>query len=210
MEVLHIVCEGSSEVNYIVRLRGYLNEVCEGWAQETLLIPVNAGSGNYGVVESCIRREKRRQRSGTYMTWVDYDLYAKNVKSCMKQYQERKKDIKAFYFSFHNFEDFLAMHFDAARYAQYMKSVMASGHCDCPLCGASHEKLFAPIYMDYTGETYRKGMLSEGFIGKNGLSNLVHNMEHRGIPPVISADSNDFAQWLVDFLKSRIAELKFP
>lgn len=207
MEVLHIVCEGSSEVNYIVRLRGYLDEVCEGWTQETLLIPINAGSGNYGVVEDCIRREKRRQRSGVYMTWVDYDLYARDFKNCMTQYKGRKKDIKAFYFSFHNFEDFLALHFDAARFAEYKKMVVASKHSACPLYGASHEKLFAPIYMEFTGETYRKGMLSEGFVGKEGLSNLVRNMEHRVIPPVISTDSNDFAQWLMDFLKGRIAEL---
>ena len=207
MEVLHIVCEGSSEVNYIVRLRGYLDEVCEGWTQETLLIPVNANSGNYGVVENCIRREKRRQRRGTYMTWVDYDLYARDYKDCMKQYKGRKKDIKAFYFSFHNFEDFLALHFDDARFAEYAKAVAASGHSDCPLRGASHEKLFAPIYMAFTGETYRKGMLSEGFVGKEGLSNLVRNMERRVILPVIGTDSADFAQWIVDFLKGRTAEL---
>ena len=124
----------------------------------------------------------------------------------MQQYKGRKKDIKAFYFSFHNFEDFLALHFDDARFAAYAKAVAASGHCDRPLCGASHEKLFAPIYMDFTGETYRKGMLSEGFVGKAGLSNLVRNMERRVILPVIGDDASDFAQWLLGFLKGRIAD----
>ena len=204
MDVISVICEGSSEVNYIVRLKAYLDELDVAWTMDTLLVPINAGSGNFHVIEQRIRAERNRQRRGSFMTWVDYDIYQRNDNRCRDAYLRRRRDVKAFYFSFHNFEDFLALHFDDARYALYCAGVAREGHADNPLHSVEHSAVFNPIYLDFTGEAYRKGMLSEGFVEKEGLANLVRHMLNRAILPADSGEYGDFATWLVKFLERHV------
>ena len=201
MNVVSVICEGSSEVNYIVRLKAYLAELDLAWMMDTLLIPINAGSGNFHVIDQRIRAERKRQRHGNFMTWVDYDIYRRNDNRCLDAYLRRRKNLGAFYFSFHNFEDFLALHFDDVRYGRYCEVVAKAGHVDMPLHGAEYGGLFDPIYLDFTGEPYRKGMLSYGFVGKEGLENLIRHMKNRAIGPVGESEYGDFAMWLVEFLE---------
>lgn len=205
MNVITVICEGSSEVNYIVRLKAYLAELDLAWVMDSLLIPVNAGSGNFHVVEQRIRAERRHQRHGNFITWVDYDIYRRNDNRCNDAYLRRRKDLGTFYFSFHNFEDFLALHFDDDRYAAYRDAVIRTGHIDEPLRSDDYDKVFNPIYCDFTGETYRKGMLSDGFVSKTNLENLKRHMSERVIPPATKPECGDFAEWLVEFRASHDA-----
>ena len=195
-----VICEGSSEVNYIVRLKAYLAELDVAWVRDVLLIPVNAGSGNFHVVEQRIRAARRRQRHGNFMTWVDYDIYLRNDNGCRDAYLRRRKDVGAFYFSFHNFEDFLALHFDDSRYGAYRDAVTRTCHIGEPLHSGEYDGVFNPIYCDFTGETYRKGMLSEDFVSKTNLDNLKRHLSERVIPPETKSGYGDFVEWLVEFL----------
>lgn len=202
VEISYIICEGSSEANYIARLNAYLNDVDYTWSFDNRIVAVNCGSGILPEVEKCLRREYANQRKDNRLVWVDYDLYspARTEKSWHKDYVRRIPGGRAFYFSFHNFEDFLALHFDDSAYAKYAEIVLRSGHAAKPLHGREYAALFNPIYSEFTGEDYRKGMLSDGFVCRENLCNMIRHLENRAISPVVDPAHEDFAKWLAEYL----------
>ena len=121
-----IVCEGESEWAYLQRLQGFLDD--QELAPNTFETPLRfvsperaiAKGGTFGKLKSHYSKTRKSNSKASIQIWADFDLYHRNDKNCADNYAAKTAGIPDFLFSFHNFEDFFALHFDGPELAQWL------------------------------------------------------------------------------------------
>lgn len=197
-----IVCEGESEWVYLQRLQAFLDEqeVPSGTFEAPLRF-INseralAKTGSFGKIKSAyIKTRKANRRTPSIQIWVDFDLYHRNDNRCAEHYAGKAKGIPDFLFSFHNFEDFLALHYKGQPLEYWLR-------CGSPT-GRNH--FYKPLHSrDYVLEIekiipgYRKGQLPADFISWESLNNLKTNLTHEPKSnPHKLKDVHSFAGFLI-------------
>ena len=147
-----IICEGHSEVAYISEIRRLLRE--RNIAIN--LIPKKAINGFYDSIIKIYKKIRKENRGNTDIRiWVDYDIYSRNEKGCMTDYNKTKATIP-FMFSYQNFEDFLALHVDDDSVLQNWINVCAkNNHFQSPM----HFEQYEPLVRKHLFLNYKKGYL---------------------------------------------------
>jgi hypothetical protein len=180
MSVRHIiVCEGESEWAYLQRLQSFLEAqpLPNGSFDPPLILigPKQAvvKSGTFGKLKSRFNKTRNQNKNSSIQIWADFDLYHRNNKHCADHYKNKPQGIPNFLFSFHNFEDFLALHSDGARFQDWRR-FGSQGHFAMPL----HSEDYLPeIQRIFPG--HKKGDLSVDFITWDTLKNLKRNLDHQ-------------------------------
>ncbi len=177
-----IVCEGESEWACLQRLQSFLDSqsLLDGHFETPLqfIAPERgvAKGGNFNKLKCLYNKTRRSNTKASIKIWADFDLYHRNDLSCADHYAAKTDGIPDFLFSFHNFEDFYALHFDGAALNQWLSFGGPSGrrHFLNPL----HSDGYLPeIKRIFPG--YGKGGLPAGFVSWASLRNLKANLHHQ-------------------------------
>lgn len=170
-----IICEGKSEVTDLALLSRFIRDHLMG--ADSGIPPLSfsgkppvygVGTGNYKQVDKVYRAERKSNRRGNFKIWVDADLYLREKAAAPGTFAQRSliRD-GCFEFSALVFEDFLAMHFDDALYADWKRAFAASGHFKDPLVKDEYEPLFLDFWRRAVGDPaahYDEGDLPDGWI----------------------------------------------
>lgn len=198
-----IVCEGESEWAYLQRLQAFLDTLplANGVFETPLRFigPAHAvaKNGSFGKIKSTYNRTRSgNKKASSIQVWVDFDLFHRNDRQCATNYAAKTTGIPDFLFSFHNFEDFFALHFDGAPLKEWLYFGGPAGlrHFHTPL----HSEGYLPeIKRIFPG--YGKGGLPADFVSWASLRNLKANL---GYQPLDSNPHNlqgvrSFAEFLV-------------
>jgi hypothetical protein len=199
-----MVCEGRSEFVYLQRLQSFLDSQASGWNVPLNFIPKipanpdgdESGGGFYTNVTRCYRRQRNENKKLQIEVWVDDDIYVrqgsarerKNRESCLG----KPIGIPDFLFSFHNFEDFIALHLDDAAIECWHTS-FDTAHAAHPL----HSVDYLPLY-DSVFPGYRKGDLPPDFITRESLLRLKANLDRPLIQPSDDPRFRSFARFLIE------------
>jgi hypothetical protein len=196
-----IVCEGESEWAYLQRLQSFLEQQqpADGSFEPPLLfiVPerVIVKTGTFGKLKSRYSKMRKENKNTVIEIWTNFDLYNRNDKKCADHYAAKTAGIPDFLFSFHNFEDFYALHFDGIELAEWLRFGGTAGlrHFTTPL----HAKGYLPeIKRIFPG--YGKGGLSTNFVSWASLKNLKANLEHQPISnPHNLQGIRSFAEFLI-------------
>ena len=195
-----MTCEGASELAYLQRLRHFLDTQTRGLLP-LALTPRVAGSGLFDALRKT-HREAQADNTNYYYRfeiWADYDLYFRDESKCMTLYRERRAQPSAFpkmRFSYHNFEDFLMLHYPKNKLKQWTDIFGQTPHFATPL----HHKEYLPRFQEIFPD-YKKGHLPPDFISWKSLRRLKANLAARTIPLPDDADCGDFAAFLIGELE---------
>jgi hypothetical protein len=198
-----IVCEGESEWTYLQRLQSFLDdqEVPAGAFETPLrfIVPAQAVSrtGAFGKIVATFKKTQRANKNApSIQIWADFDLYHRNDDKCADMYAA-KANIPDFLFSFHNFEDFYALHFDGEALSEWLKFGHTDGKCHftTPLRAEGYLPEIKRIFPGY-----KKNDLPADFVSWASLRNLKANLGHQ---PSRSNPHNlesirSFAAFLID------------
>jgi len=174
-----VVCEGESEWAYLQRLQGFLDQqpILPGAFEPPLRLiapqRIIAKSGTFGSLKNRYRKTRAENKKASIRIWADFDLYHRNDMRCAELYALKTAGIPDFLFSFHNFEDFFALHLDEPRLQQWL-SFGNRGHFANPLHAIDYLPEFRQIVPDYV-----KGSLPADFITWDSLGNLKRNRAGR-------------------------------
>ncbi len=177
-----IVCEGESEWAYLQRLQSFLEEqqIADGAFEPALrfIVPerVIVKTGTFGKLKTRYNQIRKENRRTSIQIWADFDLYHRNDKHCGDHYAHKTAGIPNFLFSYHNFEDFFALHSDGDRFDAWRR-FGARGHFTTPLHSDGYLPEIESIFPDYT-----KGGLPADFISWDSLRNLKRNKCHQPRP----------------------------
>lgn len=167
-----VVCEGKSDVAYLNALQRFVeNDIPLRPGQDDPLLrfvpyPELLGTctGAYDKIVEAYHEAVEMFAPDSVEIWVDADIYIRNEalnadpnKFNGTEYQSRPGDIPVFHFSYHNFEDFIALHCDDKTFGVW-KSVVLNGHNaetgkshhDHPLSRAEHAPLFQKVLPHYS------------------------------------------------------------
>jgi len=207
-----IVCEGESEWVYLQRLQSFINSLPT--PDGTYEVPLQfipparaiAKSGKFSSVIKNYRARFRENKNSSIQVWVDFDLYHRNDNKNADLYklkQTQHPNTPDFHFSFHNFEDFLALHFDDAHFNEWKRIFHANGHFNTPL----HETDYMPAFKTML-PAYRKGDLPAGFVSKDSLARLKKNTasQPRSNPENLRNIKN-FADFLINQIETAFPTL---
>lgn len=183
-----IICEGKSEVSYLALLSRFIRDQLMG--SDFGVPPVSfsgkppihgAGGGAYKKVNKAFSDEGKSNRHGNFKIWVDADLYLREKSEAPGTVAQRTLIAKGYFaFSALVFEDFLAMHFDDALYADWKQTFAACGHFKDPLVKDKHGPLFLPFWRRAVGNPaahYDEGDLPDDWITETSLGNLFRHCE---------------------------------
>ena len=171
-----IVCEGESEWAYLQRLQSFLEQQqpADGSFEPPLLfiVPerVIVKTGTFGKLKSRYNKMRKENKNTAIKMWADFDLYNRNDKKCADHYAAKTAGIPDFLFSFHNFEDFIALHTSGDEFREWL-SLGNEGYFENPAPSPEHSELIKKIV-----KGYRKGSLPADFVTKERLMNLKANI----------------------------------
>lgn len=180
-----IICEGHSEMAYVSEIRRLLRE--QNIAIN--LIPKKAVNGFYDSVIKIYKQIRKENRGNADIRiWVDYDIYARNEKGCMTDYNKTKANIP-FMFSYQNFEDFLALHVDDDGILQNWINVCTkNNHFQSPM----HSEQYEPLVREHLFPNYKKGNLTFE-LTESKIENLFRRHKHPPTPnQTLSSDFTEF------------------
>ena len=72
-------------------------------------------------MKSRFNKTRKENKKASIEIWCDFDLYHRNDLRCAELYAAKTNGIPDFLFSFHNFEDFFALHFDGGELAEWLR-----------------------------------------------------------------------------------------
>ena len=171
-----IVCEGESEWAYLQRLQSFLEQqpITDGCFDPPLrlIAPTQAVAkgGSFNTLKRQYSRTWSGNRRAPIRIWADFDLYNRNDNHCADNYANKPTNIPDFCFSYHNFEDFFALHADAGLFQQWLCWGTSSGHFTTPLHANGYLPAIKSIFPGYD-----KGELPADFISWSSLKNLKCN-----------------------------------
>lgn len=199
-----IVCEGRSEYAYLRRLQSFLDAQTEVWPVPLLFIPQipensdgdENGGGFYTNVSRCYRQQRKDNKKAKIEVWVDDDIYVRQdsvaeIKN-RAAYLGKPAGIPDFVFSFHNFEDFLALHLEDAA-IQAWHTAFDPDHVAKPLHSEDYMPRFGSVLPGY-----EKGSLDPDFITHESLLRLKANLSTPLVPAPADPRFQSFARFLID------------
>lgn len=205
--LIHVVCEGKSERNYIEALNRLLRD--NGANIPLVLYPQSVpkgkevGGGHFSHIVETYRKEKKRNpKQGEIWIWVDWDAYMRNDRDTTTLYQRRPSDIPEFLFSYQNFEDFLILHCTPDRVKQWVAICNAHGHIEHPLHSAEYIPLFRQLFPEY-----EKGKLPDRLakLSEEDIGIALQNSLDDTIP-----FKCDFIERLARFISERFSSVGAP
>lgn len=149
-----IICEGESEWAYLQRLQSFLEEQpLEFGAFEPALKffspkRIIARSGTFGNLKKRYTLTRNDDRKTPIQIWADFDLYHRNDKHCADHYASKAAGIPDFLFSYHNFEDFFALHAEEDKFQEWVK-FGEGGHFTTPLHSREYLPEIKRIFPEY-------------------------------------------------------------
>lgn len=169
-----IVCEGESEWAYLQRLQSFLDQqpLDTGFEPPLRFIAPRqavAKNGKFGSLKRQFNQIYRANKRSTIRIWADFDLYHRNDNGCADQYARKPEKIPDFHFSYHNFEDFYALHSDGEHFQEWLR-FGERGHFATPLHADGYLPEIKRIFPSYT-----KGTVPVDFINWDSLKNLKRN-----------------------------------
>lgn len=174
-----IVCEGESEWAYLQRLQSFLDSqpLADGAFEPPLRLiapeRVIVKGGSFGKLKRRYNLTRTQNKKSSIQIWADFDLYHRNDNHCADLYARKTAGIPDFLFSYHNFEDFFALHWDGDSFQEWLR-FGNRGHFTTPL----HADGYLPeIKRIFPG--YAKGNLSVDFVSWISLKNLKRNKSHQ-------------------------------
>ncbi len=216
-----VIVEGKSEETYLQSLNSFLQYEMPpdvDYGSKLLYIPHVSGGGRYSDVQRTYRQVcggERKKPGGAFWAWVDVDLYVRRGSKDeiwnAAAYAARKFPW-SFVFSFMNFEDFLALHFDDGLFDKWFDVFNAAGHFEKPLKGADYLPQFQPLWeVWFKGkehspdeDQYRKGDLPKDFISDESLRNMMRHCEDERVKGLMSRYTG--MPPFVQFLKKNLQE----
>lgn len=221
-----VICEGKSEVSYLTRLTKFLGE--EATAGGMFVPPVafagkppvhGVEGGDCKTVMAAFNRERAKNRKAKFRIWVDADIHIREKVDDPAAFARHVNSIlgktgKAppFSFSALSFEDFLAMHFDDALYADWKAEFALKKHFSRPL----HEKEYIPLFQPFwrrrdgaDGLAYEKGSIPENWFSAKSLGNLFRHCDDPEVLAAVRALTPEptFAEFLRGEITSAFPEL---
>jgi hypothetical protein len=183
-----ILCEGKSERAYIQEFNRYMRNnkfACD-------LHATVVGTGVYGAIERVYKDEHKKNPKQRIEIWIDKDIYLRN-RELQERYKNKLEYMPDFRFNYMNFEDFLIMHLEANKLAEWESLCGGQGHFDEPMTAAVYE----PLLREHMFRGYKKGNLPEQFgdITQACLTRLFENNKDKNIP-----FRSDFADFLEGIL----------
>lgn len=178
-----IVCEGESEWTYLQQLQGFLDiqELPPDTPFETPLRFISSKrlivqGGSFRQMKTRYNRERQDNKNCLIEIWADFDLYHRNDQNCADHYKTKHNGIPDFHFSFHNFEDFYALHFDSVALEGWLQfgGLAGTRHFSTPL----HSKAYLPEIQSIF-PNYKKNSLPTGFVSWESLKNLKANLRQQ-------------------------------
>lgn len=187
------IVEGATERAYLQQLNAFLLQEMEldgnGFDAKIQFYPHltnrTEGSGWFGLVKPALSREIGRGSGGNVAIIVDSDIYVRNANSqeCSNSAAyAHKGDLPDFNFSLHNFEDFLALHFEDDLFEKWKGVFMARRHFDVPLQGREYASIWQSLWKKYLGWRpdlpslpYKKGVIPRGFVTLESLANMIRH-----------------------------------
>lgn len=174
-----IVCEGESEWSYLQRLQSFFDQ--QALADESFEPPLRliapqqsiAKGGKFSTLKRQYSSTRTRNRNASIQIWADFDLYHRNDQRCADDYARKSAGIPNFLFSYHNFEDFLALHWDGSHFQDWL-TFGSNGHFATPLHSVGYLPEIKKIFPGYG-----KGVLPANFITWDALKNLKRNLSHQ-------------------------------
>ncbi len=162
-----IVCEGESEWAYLQRLQGFLDDqelppdTFETPLQFIVPARVIVKNGSFGKMKSRYNKTRKENKNAAIEIWCDFDLYNRNDNGCADNYAAKTDGIPDFLFSFHNFEDFFALHFDGGELDEWLRFGGPAGqrHFTTPLHSDGYLQEIKRIFPGYA-----KGGLPADFV----------------------------------------------
>jgi len=177
-----IICEGESERAYHQRLQAFLDQqpLPSGSFEPPLRIfappTAVAQSGKFSALKRCYSDVRRENKKITIRIWADFDLYLRNDHHCATHYRRKNTSLPDFLFSFHNFEDFLALHLADEPFTRWLE-FGRRGHFENPLHSPDYHREFETILPGY-----RKAGLPPDFISWPALARIKRRLTHQPIP----------------------------
>ena len=174
-----IVCEGESEWAYLQRLQSFLDSLpLDDGMFETPLRLIGpqqaiAKNGAFGKLRSRYKQTRRSNKRNSIQDWAVFDLYHRNDRPCADEYARKTAGIPDFLFSYHNFEDFFALHWDGGCLQEWLR-FGNQGHFSTPLHAIGYLPEIRRIFPGYL-----KGSLPADFITWRSLKNLKTNLAHQ-------------------------------
>lgn len=184
-----VVCEGDSEVAYIQQLNRLASE--SGW--DIIFQAKHAGGGTF----ASLRKACRDARAKHTYVMTDRDLYERNDKGFRDSFEREREKLPTFLFQYHNFEDFLLLHFPSEIVAAWRE--FAQEHLRKPF----HSKSYGPLFQTFVARhpevlsplrNYRKGDFPFPCLTVELLRTLFANNTKDGLP------RSDFATFLQSLL----------
>jgi hypothetical protein len=129
-----------------------------------------ANGGHYMQLKKCYHKARKENRNVAVQVWADFDLFHRNTDQCWQLYAAKGQSLPDFYFSFHNFEDFLALHLDGEEFRSWLAFGRA-GHFASP-CSSEECLEWAKKVI----KGYQKGSIPPDFISVKSLRNLNANL----------------------------------
>ena len=169
------VCEGSSERTYLLRLQSFLEKLPatnDDACPRLMFLSAErhiAGSGYFGNLKAKYALAHRENRNSSIQIWTDFDLYHRNDGKSSELYAN-KQGLPDFLFSFHNFEDFIALHTSGDELREWL-SLGNEGYFENPAPSTEHSELIKKMV-----KGYKKGSLPADFVTKERLMNLKANL----------------------------------
>lgn len=196
-----IVCEGESEWAYLQRLQSFIDQ--QQLPPNTFEPPLRlvaperviVKGGSFGKLKSRYNRTRTQNRKSSIQIWTDFDLYHRNYNHCADLYSHKTAGIPNFLFSYHNFEDFFALHSDGDSFQEWLR-FGDQGHFTTPLHAIDYLPEIKRIFPGYS-----KAEMPAGFITWAALRNLKRNRAHR---PTSNPDNLQGLGCFADFLIGEI------
>ncbi len=199
-----VICEGDSEWAYLQRLQSFLDAqpMADGVFEPPLrfIVPERlvVKNGAFGKLRSRYNKTRKENRHvASIQIWTDFDLYHRNDLNCATRYAAKTASIPDFLFSFHNFEDFYALHWEGDSLEEWLR-FGKEGHFARPLYADDYLPAIKRIFPGYA-----KGGLPAEFITWRSLKNLKSNLSHQPTSnPQNLAGVLSFAVFLVRQIES--------
>ncbi len=196
-----IVCEGESEWAYLQRLQSFLDKqpLADGTFETPLrfIVPekVIVKDGAFGKLKRRYNQTRKANKKASIQIWADFDLYHRNDHHCADHYALKTAGIPDFLFSYHNFEDFFALHWDGNSFQGWLH-FGNQGHFTTPLHAIGYLPEIKRIFPGYS-----KGELPADFITWAALKNLKRNRAHQ---PTFNPNNLQVLGSFADFLIGKI------
>ena len=196
-----IVCEGSSEENYITqlnRLFRYPGSECK------VFIPCNAHSGKYSFIRKKYNDvlKKNKKQKDNIKIWLDKDLYIREGTEEYSRYNSKEYLISQCLFSLMNFEDYLALHCSPEIAEEWQNTCESNNHLVVPMHASQYEELFNKFISKNFSTDYRKGDVPFE-LTQGALFQLFDNLKSKRFK-----FENDFGTFLMNLYEANYIEFR--